>query len=209
MRIRVSVKQLADLLLWQTQHPDRSHDSYILHYSSKYRHARRGKHSAEQTQTADTLLYHDGEGFFYTWLSRLHQTNLPNSSCWISPHHKWLVSVFPFLAILNFSPFFGICLAEKKVMLVLKLWTPTMWKWLDAPKVKHTVGIFLGEQSCTLALHFSVVLNEWISGLPIYKGSRSMSRQQADFSEDYYGDKCLMRNDCWKGSGEHMLITTL
>lgn len=145
MSFRVSVKQLDYLLLWQTQHPDRPHDSYILHYSSKYRHTRRGKHSAEQTQTADTLLYHDGQVFFlYLAIKTLHQANLPNSSRWISPHHKWLVSVFPCLAILNFSLFFWYLPCRKKFMLVLKFWTPTMWKLLDAPKVKHTVGTFLG-----------------------------------------------------------------
>lgn len=35
-------------------------------------HTGGGKHSAEQTQTVDTLLYPDElVGFFYTWLSRL------------------------------------------------------------------------------------------------------------------------------------------
>lgn len=122
MSFRVSVKQLDYLLLWQTQHPDRPHDSYILHYSSKYRHTRRGKHSAAQTQTADTLLYHDGQVFFlYLAIKTLHQANLPNSSRWISPHHKWLVSVFPCLAILNFSLFFWYLPCRKKIHACLEI----------------------------------------------------------------------------------------
>lgn len=65
----------------KSQNRDTSHDD--SDYSSKCRHTLKGgKQSAEETQTADTLLYPDVL-YFYTWLSRLRTHTKSNTFCHI------------------------------------------------------------------------------------------------------------------------------
>lgn len=163
-----------------------------------------GKHSAEQTQTVDTLLYPDELLVFF--ILGYHDSAPSTKSNKIVTLDFYPLEITCIIVFISSYPkhFFFFTL-QQQLTLALKFLNTHNVKIIVSFRCTKDKGgiflIFLGWQSCTLALHFSMVLNEWISGLPIFNGSRSMSRLQADFNGDYYWDKSPMRDYCWKGNG--------
>lgn len=167
MGLWASVRQRDHLLLWKTQYHDTSHDdSYILHYSSKYRHAHRGGKAFSRTNTDSgyTLVPRWTGGFFFI-LDYHDSAPSTKSNTFV------MLDFYPleitFIVFISSYPkhffFFFYLAATVNACLEIFEHPQKIEKWkllfrLDAPKIKHTAGIFLGWQSCTLVLHFSMVL---------------------------------------------------